>query len=330
MAEYKKALKTGAVLRSASYIYTVIEPEQQDGFGITYLVSGVPINPPAPPRPRPGLVPLRPEQPPVQKFIVREHFMFHCSDRGEDDKELAIDEYSASTVDDFQKVFKDTMVRLKNAIKDADMFLQIVDDFEANGTYYYVTECLPGPSLKKYVEDKGKITVREARQLLEPIFKAVRRFHTHRILHTGLSPEAIIISRRNDGTVRPVLTQLYSCKMFNAESDGELQLPPLSCPDHYAPREQYGELDKFLPQTNLYSLAAMLTFALTGEEPPLAEDVDEDTIGSMLPDDIPPTFNAAIVKAMSPDWHDRYESVTLFNSALLSSLVSDDDRIRDE
>ncbi|MDE6416992.1 MAG: hypothetical protein K2K68_08210, partial [Duncaniella sp.] len=35
-------------------------------------------------------------------------------------------------------------------------------------------------------------------------------------------------------------------------------------------------------------------------------------------------------KSMSPDWHDRDESVTLFNSALLSSLVSDDDRIRDE
>lgn len=337
MTEYKKALKAGAGLRSASYVYTIIEPEQQDGFGITYLAWGEPVNPEPATRQRPGLIPGVPGradegQNRKKKFIIREHFMFHCSDRGEDDKELAIDEYSTSTVKDFQNVFKNTVGRLKKATKKADEFLQIVDDFEANGTYYYVTECLPGPNLKQYIQQHGKLTIREARVVLEPIFHAVRRFHTHRILHTGLAPEAIIISNRPDGSVRPALTQLYSCKMFSSAADGELQLPPLSCPDRYAPREQYGELDKFIPQTNIYSLAAMVFFALTGEEPPLAEDVDEDSIATLLPEDedIPASFRSAVIKAMRPDWHERYESVTLFNSALLESIITDDDRIREE
>ncbi|MDE5785108.1 MAG: hypothetical protein K2H98_01105 [Duncaniella sp.] len=121
MSEFKKALKKGAVLKSDKYIYTIVEPEQQDGFGITYLATGVPLDPPAAPKPRPGLgVSAVPKPEPVRKFIVREHFMFHCSDRGEDDKELAIDEYSESTGDDFQAVFKNTMVKLKNAIAGAD------------------------------------------------------------------------------------------------------------------------------------------------------------------------------------------------------------------
>ncbi|MBD5254191.1 MAG: hypothetical protein HDS51_08215 [Barnesiella sp.] len=340
MKEFKKALKKGAVLRSDKNIYTIIEPEQQDGFGITYLATGEPLNPIVEPRPRHGLsqitspLPLQRSAPvepaPMKKYVIREHFMFHCSDRADDDKELAIDEYSESTVDDFQQVFRNTVECLKKATQGNEDFLQLVDDFEANGTYYYVTEYLEGPTLRKYIEENGAIPVRGARILLEPIFKAVRRFHTNRILHTGLSPDAIIIDRHADGTVRPVLTQLYSCKMFTPEGEGALQLPPLSCPDRYAPREQYGELDKFLPQTNLYSLGAILTYALTGEEPPLAEDVDEDIISSMLPDNIPESFRVATIKAMSPDWHDRYESVTVFNSALLSSIVTDDDRIRTE
>lgn len=331
MSEFKKTLKKGAVLKSDKYVYTIVEPEQQDGFGITYMATGVLLNPPPAAKPRAGIVaPAQPKPQPVKKFIVREHFMFHCSDRGDDDKELAIDEYSESTVNDFRNVFKSTMIKLKNAIAGTDEFLQITDDFEANGTYYYVTEYLEGPTLKQYIAEHGGLPVRDARVILEPVFKAVRRFHTHHILHTGLSPEAIIIDKHPDGSVRPVLTLLYSCKIFSNGGDGELQLPPLSCPDRYAPREQYGELDKFLPQTNLYSLAAILTFALTGEEPPLAEDVDEDTIASMLPEEIPPTFRAAVVKAMSPDWHDRFESVSMFNNSLLSSIVSDDDRLRDE
>ncbi len=157
MTKFIKTLKPGAVLHGAKYIYTIEEPEQQDGFGITYRATGVPVSAPSGSRGGGKTKPL--------KFVVREHFMFHCSDRGEDDKELAIDEFSESTVNDFQEVFKSMMGKLKSAISGVNEFLKVEEDFETNGTYYYTTEYLEGPTLRQYIATHGKLKLAEAKRL---------------------------------------------------------------------------------------------------------------------------------------------------------------------
>lgn len=324
MTEFKNNLKEGTVLHGTHYDYTIVKTERQDGFGINYLVSGAPVGKRKPSGPLSGLMPKH-----GKLFTIREHFMFHCSHRGADGAEVITPDDALSTVEDFKNIFDVSTPWSIEASKGRDSLLQIVDFFQANGTSYYVTELLEGPTLYDYIMTNGPVDIERAREILTPMLLAVRYLHTQHMLHTDLSPHSIIMAHRADGSLRPVLTRHYGCKPFVDRAEAGWQLPPMSCPDIYAPLEQYGEMDKFLPQTNVYSLAAILTFMLCGKEPPAAQDVTEETVRSMLPDSLPPLFVQELVKAMSPDWHDRHIDISDFRAGLINSQT-DDRKMREQ
>ena len=73
--------------------------------------------------------------------------------------------------------------------------VSIYDTGEENGIYYIVMELVEGITLKKYIEKKGKLGVREAVSVAIQVAQGIEAAHKHHIVHRDIKPQNIIISK---------------------------------------------------------------------------------------------------------------------------------------
>lgn len=161
------------------------------------------------------------------------------------------------------------------------------------------------------------------RALLTPLLSALSTLHTAQCMHLDISPENIMVL----GDGRPVLIDFGVANRW--ATDKTLPLATLLNPA-YAPIEQYNESES-LPQgpwTDLYALAGVLHFAITGHPPtratvravddpqrPLAEAVH--ALNKRFPLlHYSGAFLAAIDKALSVKPRDRPRDVADFQQWL--------------
>ena len=78
--------------------------------------------------------------------------------------------------------------------------VSIYDVGEENGMYYIVMELIDGITLKKYIEEKGKLTVKEAVGISLQIANGLDAAHRNNIIHRDIKPQNILIAR--DGTAK--------------------------------------------------------------------------------------------------------------------------------
>ncbi len=161
------------------------------------------------------------------------------------------------------------------------------------------------------------------RALLTPLLSALSTLHASQCMHLDISPENIMVL----GDGRPVLIDFGVANRW--ATDKTLPLTALLNPA-YAPIEQYNQSDAMPqgPWTDLYALAGVLHFAITGQPParatvravddpqrPLAEVVH--TLNKGLPQlSYSGPFLAAIDKALSVKPRDRPRDVADFQQWL--------------
>ncbi len=73
--------------------------------------------------------------------------------------------------------------------------VNIYDVGEENGLYYIVMELVEGITLKKYIDKKGRIDVKEAVSIAIQVAQGIQTAHSHHIIHRDIKPQNIIISR---------------------------------------------------------------------------------------------------------------------------------------
>ena len=83
-----------------------------------------------------------------------------------------------------------------------------------------------------------------------------------------------------------------------------------------APPEQYGAIDHFYPQTDVYAMAATLVYALSGRSLPDSRTITEEVIRDTLPPALPETLAQAIINALEPDVKQRTSSISNFREEL--------------
>ncbi|WP_301383517.1 protein kinase, partial [uncultured Duncaniella sp.] len=259
----EKSLAPGTVIKGVKHSYRVVGVLRSDGQGFTYktVVSVC----------RSGSVVEVP-------VVVREQMMVRCSSRGADGMTVITPDDIAPTVNSCLEAFIRACRERINLSRGCPWIINVIETFHANNTYYYVVEYLDGDTLEEYVRDMGgRLTFEQTRKVLSPIFDAVIALHNHRAVHADIHPRHVRFVKREREKI-PVLFSLYATMHFSDRGVMRWDLPPMTCEEGFAPPEQYNAIDHFCPQIDIYALASMVVFCLSGNILPDSRKLTEEMV----------------------------------------------------
>lgn len=138
--------------------------------------------------------------------------------------------------------------------------VSVSDYFYENNTSYVVMEYLFGITLERYVKNYGTLTDAQTVYIAEKILMALIAVHSAQLLHRDISPDNIMLCA--DGKIK--LIDFGAARQFTADSLPELTV---IMKNGFSPAEQYMRNGSFGEWTDIYSLGAVLYYAVTGNVP---------------------------------------------------------------
>ena len=136
--------------------------------------------------------------------------------------------------------------------------VNVYDVGEEGGVYYIVMELVEGITLKKYIEKKARLSVKEAVSIAIQVSMGIECAHNNHIIHRDIKPQNIMISK--DGKVKVTdfgIAKAVSSNTITSNVMGSV---------HYTSPEQArgGYSDE---KSDIYSLGITLFEMLTGRVP---------------------------------------------------------------
>ena len=199
--------------------------------------------------------------------------------------------------------------------------VSIYDFFEENNTAYIVMEFLEGEDMKRHIGAAGNVLDFEyVKWLANSMCDTLSQVHEAGIVHRDISPDNIFIC--SNGSIK--LIDFGAVKQsinLNNES------VTIILKQGYAPKEQYSSKGRLGPWTDIYALGATLYRLISGRVPPDAIDrIDNDLLvpAHMLNPAVSVNFSLALMKAMSQNIEDRYQTMQEFKAALKDTNVYQD------
>lgn len=215
-------------------------------------------------------------------------------------------------------------IGLKSFIKEARLLAQfdhpalikVYRFWEQNNTAYMAMRYYEGRTLKSVVQNTpGQVTEAWLKSILKPMLEALAAMYRMQILHRDISPDNIMIQKNGEA----VLLDFGAARQIIGDMTHSLTviLKP-----GYAPIEQYADdaLMKQGPWTDIYSLSAVIYFAIVKSPPPTS-------VARMIKDPIEilqngqysgfsKAFLAAIDKGLAVRPEDRPQSIEAFRRLL--------------
>lgn len=195
-----------------------------------------------------------------RKVAVKEYFPLGIAVRTPD--RVTIDSISYRLEEDFKKgkerFFSESELLLH--LGGRTDVIGVYDVFAANGTAYYVMQYVDGLTISEYVKRYGRINSNQALFIGMKISSAFVFLHEQGIIHRDLSPDNVMITE--DGDVR--LVDFGNARPFSADGENSITV---ALKQGYAPLEQYQHYGNQGPWTDIYSLGAVIYYALTLKKP---------------------------------------------------------------
>ncbi len=283
MTDIKYALPLGAKLKSQNE-YTITKILGQGGFGITYIATA---------QVKVGNIPVN------ANFAIKEFFLNGKCKRANDGITLIpLDDSFTKEIDKSLKDFITEGERINKLCHADEHIVNVNEVFTANNTAYFVMEYIDGGNLKKYVERKGALSEKEAKEIILPIATAIGKMHEEHILHLDIKPENIMIKWTENGSISPIIIDFGIAMHFDKEGKATTRSKNENVSDGYAPPEQYGSITHFSPKVDVYALGATMFYMLVGNDPQIAFDVSTEYLESNL-QGISDTIKYAIMHAMA-------------------------------
>lgn len=276
-------LSPGARLSGGSYGgYTIDGVLGRGGFGVTYTAHS-----------QIGI-----------QFAIKEFFPKNTCERDTASNDIIITDFSKiDLIGRLRQRFLDEAENLKNC--EHDNIVHVVESFVENGTAYMVMENVEGVTLQKCVANNGPMSEEIARDIIIKAALALHYLHNRRITHLDIKPDNIILT----GPGEPIIIDFGLSRQHTAGNTAVgQQLTAIS--KGYTAREQYSRQNAFLPQSDIYSLAATYYFLLTGRRP--AEPAPNHNYAAELPDHVSDASRYAIHNAMQYDPRRRTRAMTSF------------------
>ena len=203
--------------------------------------------------------------------------------------------------------------------------VSIYDVGDDNNLYYIVMELIEGITLKKYIQKKGKLSVKETTSIAIQVAQGIECAHNNHIIHRDIKPQNIIISKEGKVKVTDFgIARAVSANTINSNAMGSV---------HYISPEQArgGYLDE---KSDIYSLGITMFEMLTGEMPFEGDStvaVALQHIQGEMPDlrdyieDIPVSTQRIVQKCTQKKADHRYLKISSLIADLKRSLVHPDE-----
>jgi parallel beta-helix repeat protein len=133
--------------------------------------------------------------------------------------------------------------------------------FEMNNTAYIVMEFIQGQSFREWAQDRPAPAEDTLREVLFSLLDGLEYVH-QRFIHRDISPENIRFS--DDG--RPLLMDFGNARAL------EVGAYTIVIKHGFSPIEQYQSEARQGPYTDIYALAGVMIYAITGRNPPHSID----------------------------------------------------------
>ena len=215
-------------------------------------------------------------------------------------------------------------IGLKSFIKEARLLAQfdhpalikVYRFWEQNNTAYMAMRYYEGRTLKSVVQNSpAQITEAWLKSMLKPMLEALAAMYRVQILHRDISPDNIMIQKSGEA----VLLDFGAARQIIGDMTHSLTviLKP-----GYAPIEQYADdaMMKQGPWTDIYSLSAVIYFAIVKSAPPTSvARMIKDPIELLQNGDYPgfsKEFLAAIDKGLAVRPEERPQSIEEFRQLL--------------
>lgn len=138
--------------------------------------------------------------------------------------------------------------------------VRCLDRFEQNDTAYIVMEYCQGVTLDKYIAaNKDAVTPHFFYSIMTPLIDTIKELHDSGIIHRDLKPGNVMITSTGEGK----LLDFGSAIAIDAACPKR----PILTTTGYSPLELYSEQSAPGPESDIYSLAAVLYFCCHGEAP---------------------------------------------------------------
>ncbi len=294
--KYPLALQPGSILNGRYIVGHVIG---QGGFGITYIAQ---------------------DHRTKARVAVKEYLPTELAGRTSDG--LTVQVYSGNREENFAYGKEQFLAEAKTlaAFIGDEHIVRIHSYFEENGTAYFVMDYIDGPSLDKYMKQKGgRLTPGEAGLLLLPLMESLGRVHEKGIVHRDIAPDNILIENGTSAKLIDFGAARYSTGEKSRSLDVILK-------HGFAPYEQYMRRGRQGPWTDVYALAATFYYAITGKVPPEAiERRDDDLIipPSNLGVDLNYRAEEVLGEALEVLAKDRYQSMAEFHRDMQAALAGE-------
>ena len=137
---------------------------------------------------------------------------------------------------------------------------------EVDSTYFLVEELLEGVSLRRLLQQRGRLDLGEALDHLVPIMGALVAAHQRGIVHRDVKPENIFLAQSRSGAVVPKLIDFGLAKVAPEKGELETQIGVvLGTPSYMSPEQALGQ--RVDARTDVWSVGVVLFECLSGERP---------------------------------------------------------------
>lgn len=130
------------------------------------------------------------------------------------------------------------------------------------GQHYFSMAFVEGRSLAHTIQD-GPLPPRQAAGIVKKVAEAVAYAHGKGVIHRDLKPANVLIDCRGE----PKVTDFGLAKQVKSDRDLTRTGAVIGTPSYMSPEQAGGHVEKVGPQSDVYSLGAILYCLLTGRPP---------------------------------------------------------------
>ena len=187
-----------------------------------------------------------------------------------------------------------------------------------DGLLFMSMEYCAGKTLAQHMEQRGRLAPGERRDVLDQICEGLKAAHQAGVVHRDLKPHNVLIG--HGGAVKLIDFGLAKASFQRGMTATGLIL---GTPEYMSPEQiRGGSVDH---RSDIYSLGALAYHLVTGKPPFVAGSAiaigfshlsEEPAPPSQLCDDVPPTLESAILRALAKESIDRQQSVDEFQRSL--------------